>query len=401
MQNNRKYERYDLTVNVHLKDRKGTHLLETGNISKYGLFLVLPDPRPKRQLIQLVIEFPEHADSIEVLAQVMWSDPVGDSNRGDGRPGMGVKFFSMPDEARGKWEAFVESIRTGKYVPPPSAKTKKAKVEAEKDSSVYTIGEEELEELEGLDTLDELSSEDEEIIDIEEEPIEDVAVQDISSDFAEYEQSGSFSVEDLASDIADLEPIEIEEVNANAEDERREYPRKPVSFMVRIRDVDTMRDLLTRDISLGGMFIKTMGSYSAGDKIKVVIVHPWTHVEFALDAEVRRIEQNSAGNAMGVGVKFMHFNDDRRDTMLTYIESGYVIVKTSEDVPIEAEIIRRIEEVETSIHSNPINAELHYEVGLLYLSLSDWENSNEHMTIASKLGHDVPPEIFERLEGKL
>lgn len=382
MSNKRKYERYDLAISVALKDKHGVHEMATGNISKYGLFLVTPDPRPLRQLIQLVIEFPEKADTIEVLAQVMWTDETGESERSGGLAGMGVKYFSMPDKDRRKWESFVDRIRSGDIDPAEYQKPKSAG----ESQSIHSIGEEELEELEDLD-LAEVSNEiGEEIISIDEEEITDgVRVEDLSEFEEQY-------------DDEDIPEVVLKVIN---DKERREFPRKTAAFLVKVKSVETIRDLYTRDISLGGMFLKTNAPAEIGDEVSVSVIHPWTKQEFTLDATVKRIENNSAGNPSGYGVEFDSIDDSMRDSLLTYIESGFVIMKTDEDLPIESEVIKRIEGVEEKIKANPIESSLHYEVGLLYLSLSDWEKADEHIEIASKLGYGVPSEVVSRLERKL
>jgi len=390
MQNQRKYERYNLALSAYLKDKSGVRPMKTGNISRYGLFLITNEPAPMRQLLKLIIEFPHNRETIEVLAQVMWSDVKGEGR--EGIPGMGVKFFSLPDAERQKWEHFVDTVRSGSQSAGADQAAKAAAKDGDGESTgVYTINEEQLEELEELEELSDLELEEGELVNIDEDVEEETfdgkpqPIQDLSEVMEEYEHKDP--------DLQAEEP-ETDEV------ERRIYPRKPVAFLVRLKDVSRMREMFTRDISLGGMFLKTNDQKGQGDVVEVIIVHPWTLEEFPLRAEVRRVERNAAGNVAGLGVQFLEFDDDMRDSLLTYIESGYMILKSSPDTPIEAEVIRRIEAIETKIKANPIASDLHYQVGLLYLCLSDWEKSGEHVDIARKLGYSVPEEVMGRLEGK-
>jgi Tfp pilus assembly protein PilZ len=386
MTNQRKHERYNLQLAVYLKDRRGANTVKTGNISKYGLFIVTPDPKPVRQLVQLVIEFPHKAEVINVLAQVMWVDETGTSERSGGQAGMGVKFFSIPDQERQKWEAFVDQVRTGRVRPDETLSA--APTEESDPQGVYTIGEEELEELEELNLDNITDSIEEEILSIEEEESAEQFSGDLSEAEAEYERNGAAAIETGAVYVSD-------------DNERREYPRKPVSFAVKMRDLDAMRQFLTRDISLGGMFLKTTIEKKVGEIVDVLIVHPWTENEFSLRSEVRRIERNEIGSLAGLGVEFSKVDDMLRDSLLMFIESGYVVEKMDEDSPIESAVIQRIEVVEKQIKSDPINAALHFEVGLLYLGLSDWEHALEHVDISQKLGYDVPEEVIARLHQKV
>jgi len=373
MQNNRRHERFDMSLSVSLKDKTGVHPLKTGNISKYGLFLESSDPKPPRQLIKLLIEFPHSSESIEVLAQVMWSDTTGKSDRSGGHPGMGVKFFSMPDNDRRRWENFVDMVRTGRIAPEEQASPVKEEEDSAK-SSIYTIGQEELEELNDLE-------------------LDDAAVSDALSvvkDEPEEDLGG------LNNDELEPPPLNFEEPPEDKE--RRVFPRKIVAFLVKMKSVDTMRELYTRDISLGGMFLKTTIVKKEGDPIEIIIVHPWTSEEYSLQAEVRRVELGPSGAMTGIGVRFIQMNENTRDSLLMFIESGYLVQKEHDDTPIESAVIRRIEAVESKIMENPIDNSLHFQVGLLYLGLSDWEKSFEHLDIAHKLGYPVPEEVFERLQ---
>ncbi len=390
MKNNRKFERYDLVLSVSVKDKSGVRPAKTGNISRFGLFLQTENPKPIRQLIQLVIEFPHAKESIDALAQVMWADLDGSSERSGGKPGMGVKFFSMPDRDKRRWETFVDDVRMGNIVPgeaPVKEKPATTKSAVNDKSGVHVIGEEELDELEEIDIgeIEDELSDDGEIIDIEEEdePLSG-AVQDLSAALEEYEKE-----QDAPESVS------------GGEVERREFPRKDVAFLVKLENVKAMRDLYSRDISLGGMFLVTEMEKKIGDIINVIIVHPWTENEFLLQASVERLEKDKDGAVDGLGVAFLNMDDPLRDSLLTFIESGYVISRPAEDVPIESAVIRRIEEVENAIKQNPIDNSLHFEVGLLYMCLSDWEKSNEHLDIAAKLGYVVPEDILSRLQDKL
>ena len=115
MQNNRKHERYNHRLSVQLKDRKGSHPLKTGNISRFGLFLITSDVKNLRELIKLEVQLPHSGRNLEILAQVMWVDKEGKSSN----PGMGVKFFSMPDDIKREWEQFVDMVRTGRVQETP------------------------------------------------------------------------------------------------------------------------------------------------------------------------------------------------------------------------------------------------------------------------------------------
>lgn len=417
MRNQRKFERYSFSLSVHIKDKHGLHPIRTVNLSKYGLFLETQNPFPVRQLIKLLIKFPNNFDPIEALAQVMWVDETGDSERGEGVPGIGVKFFSMPDEDRQSWEQFVDMTRRGQIKTidekekKGNKKKRKAKPDTEEEGGVHTIAEGELDELENIEGIEQLDEmEDLDLGDDEEqdEPdSNDVVVQDLSGALEEYEKDGDdvdSALEEVLEEIPDID-IEVEEVKEEPSEndndaERRTYPRKKVSFKVKVRDVDAMREFFSKDISLGGIFLATSSDWKEGEKLDIVIVHPWTNESFSISAVVNRLVKSETERNVGIGVEFLNLDDSLRDTLLTYIESGFVIYKDSDDTPIESDIIRRIEEAERKVKKNPIDSSLHYELGLLYLCLSDWDKAGDHIDFAVKLGYDVPGEVSANLEKK-
>lgn len=447
MSNKRRYERLNLALEVSIKEKGGLVPLQTGNISKYGLFLISDTPKAARQLVKLVITFPHTGHSFDVLAQVMWSDPTGESGRGEGFPGMGVKFFSIPEGSKKQWETFVELARAGKLDPEILKKAQEAlpkKTKKKEEKGVHSIGEEELEELslEGLESLDELDELDlSEIEGLEDDgeidPEMDAAIQDLSAALEEYE-SGDADVEftlepvdettdePIAETVAQkeetppasskkpqkkaapkLEPKPEAEPKSNAEPkpdeseesgkERREYPRKDVAFKVKVGDIDSMREFFTRDISLGGMYIHSKKEWKVGDKIGIFLVHPWTYIEYPLKASVKRLGIDASGVNEGIGIEFSGMNDDHRDELLTFIESGYYIKKEGK-APLESVIIRRIEDVNEMIKDNPVDAALHFEAGLLHQYLSNWKKAEDHLKVADKLGYELPSDLKAMLE---
>lgn len=381
--NKRKFERFDLQLTAYLKDKSGSHKLKTGNISRYGLFLLTPEPKPLRQLVKVQIEFPGGGGALDVLAQVMWSDAQGGS---DGQAGMGLKFFSIPEREKRRWEEFVDRVRAGQVEAPHEAP------EAAAATGVYVIGEEELEELGDIDlNAAGEAIDDEEIIAFEESTAfkaiknEEPAALDLSQEEAEYETAGGTMIMPAAVDNSDVE--------------RRLFPRKEAAFRVRLKDQNDLREVVSRDISQGGLFLRSSTAIPLGETLPVLLIHPWTSEELPVLVRAVRLEKTQDGRLAGVGVEFAEPDESLRDTLLTFIESGFVIEKTDRNEPIEGEVIKRIEGLEKRIAANPMDAidpRLHFELALLYLFLSTWDKGAEHLEFAQGLGYAVPPEVAAR-----
>jgi|GEM_PF-1152140 len=388
--NKRKHERFGVRLIVEVKDRKGKHPLPTGDISRYGLYLITADPRPERQLIQMIIKFPHNGEEIDVMGQVMWCNRGG-GQREEKTPGMGIKFFSMPDEPRRMWEEFVELLRAGKIDVDSETASEAAEDDeeaADQAGDVITIGDEELEELGDLD-LEDIETDDN-LIEFEEESGEEIG-----------SKTGP-GVIDL-SGVADKYGLELPEIDEEVvedlhNEERRIFPRKAATFMIRMADISQMREFYTRDISLGGLFLKTNMERKVGDKVNLVIVHPWSAEEFELPSEVKRIEIDVSGEQNGLGLQFAGMSDLLRDSLLVFIETGFVVKRSSVDVPAESDVIRQIEIIENGIRNNPIDESLHFKVGMLYTYISDWNKAREHLEIAGKLGRNIPEAVHAKLQ---
>lgn len=97
---------------------------------------------------------------------------------------------------------------------------------------------------------------------------------------------------------------------AVADPVRRHYPRVAVRLRVLPRNLDSLLEMWTRDVSRGGMFIETEHALAEGEALEVDVVHPQSSATFTLPCVVRRIARGSAGR--GVGVEFRELDEARR-----------------------------------------------------------------------------------------
>jgi len=106
----RRFRRYEVNIPVELVSRHGNIAMLTFDISRHGAFLQTDNPAPERQLVKLLFKLPGGA-IVDVMGTVSFvAYPEDRCKQG---PGMGVKFFSIPSEAKELWDKFCLSLENG------------------------------------------------------------------------------------------------------------------------------------------------------------------------------------------------------------------------------------------------------------------------------------------------
>jgi hypothetical protein len=105
------------------------------------------------------------------------------------------------------------------------------------------------------------------------------------------------------------------------------------SFEVRVPTLDELATLVTRDLSRGGMFLRTRRVCAVGDELQVELLHPTTHDAFALRCVVRR--RVNDGDASGLGVEFVGLDPARRQALRDFASSG---LPDDEDLDVDVDV---------------------------------------------------------------
>lgn len=106
--------------------------------------------------------------------------------------------------------------------------------------------------------------------------------------------------------------------------DQRATPRRLASFLVRMRDVSRLREVYTRDISDGGMFVSTPLLRPIGSEVSLVVVHPASDEEFELYGTVARIQE---GPPKGMGIRLGGFEGEEREAFKRFIETGVAALR--------------------------------------------------------------------------
>ncbi len=104
--------------------------------------------------------------------------------------------------------------------------------------------------------------------------------------------------------------------------ERRQFGRFAAILQVRAENLGELVTMYTRDVSKGGMFLKTDLDLAVGDLLALQIVHPETFEIFSMRGMVRRCVDE--GDTFGVGVQFVGMSDGKREEFWRFV-SDYLV----------------------------------------------------------------------------
>jgi Tfp pilus assembly protein PilZ len=106
--------------------------------------------------------------------------------------------------------------------------------------------------------------------------------------------------------------------------DQRTAPRRLASFLVRLKDVSRLREVYTRDISDGGLFVSTPLVRPLGSEVSLVVVHPASDEEFELVGTVARLQE---GPPKGMGIRFAHFEGEEKEAFKRFMDTGVAALR--------------------------------------------------------------------------
>jgi len=323
----RRYKRIDCAISVVLKDRRGNMEMLTANISRHGAFILTDCPRENRELVQLCFKLGDYGD-VDVMCMVARSIDKAAAWHDD-LPGMGVDFFALSSSAKHRWDEFLldlERSDTGESPIPREAKDTRELIPASK-----TAGK-------GKAAPDKLAREDAAASSTNplERPTPSVEPPAPRQAVVPRESAATRDLKPAGRPME--KPI------------RRNHVRHVSCFFVHLEDKHRLREFFTKDISLGGVFLKTTAPDEVRPNVDLILVHPQTKEEFVLDGKVVRIEKEGPPKEWGVGIAFSNIQSDRETALLAFIETGVNFLDG--DISSEEERIQQLHQaVEMAIDS--------------------------------------------------
>lgn len=98
-------------------------------------------------------------------------------------------------------------------------------------------------------------------------------------------------------------------------DDRRKYERVPIAIVVRFLDHEEQVAVMSRDLSLGGLFLGTVTPAPAATELDLRLYLPQPHGEVAARGVVVHCLQG-----IGMGVEFAGFGGDGEQRLRRYLD---------------------------------------------------------------------------------
>ena len=98
-------------------------------------------------------------------------------------------------------------------------------------------------------------------------------------------------------------------------DDRRKFERVPIAIVVRYLDHEEQVAVMSRDLSLGGLFLGTVTPAPAATNLDLRLLLPAPHGEVRARGKVMHCLQG-----IGMGVEFASFHDDGEPRLRRYLD---------------------------------------------------------------------------------
>lgn len=109
---------------------------------------------------------------------------------------------------------------------------------------------------------------------------------------------------------------------AQAEPNRRRYPRIPVTLEIRCAVGSAPTTFVTRDLSAGGLSIFATQVFPLGTELALQCKLPYAHGELKLKGRVVRHEPDpQSGLVRGMGIEFSDLTATQRQTLESYLQN--------------------------------------------------------------------------------
>jgi c-di-GMP-binding flagellar brake protein YcgR len=117
--------------------------------------------------------------------------------------------------------------------------------------------------------------------------------------------------------------------------QRREFSRAPARLELTLGAGPDAASVYSRDVSAGGMFVRTDVDLPVGAGVVIEVVHHETLERFPIDAVVRW--RNERRESAGLGVEFVGLDETRRQQFFDFIRSEVVAIDLAAQSEISVE----------------------------------------------------------------
>lgn len=357
----RRFPRFEVQVPVVMRRKNGEERLVTCDVSRHGAFIRTERPAPLRQLVQLRFLLPGIGDVEAMCMVARWLD-----GRSPPGPGMGIDFFALSKEAKGRWERFLGELRARAIPVAADEPRGSSRVSAMPPSLGVPL------------------------------PPEPSAPPGMPEWMAPTSVTGAVTMRPArgardgnAPAAKHGKPETLEELERHGELPTPDAPLRPWSpprsnaeggagppprlvvppppppdddepmridvhgsvFILKLADRAALRAFVEQELERGGFFLRTHLVRELGDRIDVVLVHPETDEELHIEGTVVRRVIAGPLETRGLGVFLKALSSDSKRKLDAFVENG------GEVVELEQVVSERQLELEAAVAREPDSAE--------------------------------------------
>jgi uncharacterized protein (TIGR02266 family) len=305
----RSNRRIDVKLQVKLRfaDVERFRLFSTKDLSTGGIFVVTDTPKEKGSAVQVVLYPPGIELGLPLYGTVVHALDANQAAAANARPGMGIRFDELDDEARSSLAALIENVGDAIEGKPPKL-----------DLPLPGLG--------AADEPEELALDD--LIEEEGEPAAEaqtVEVADTRAATPPARAAATVSARTTRGPIVPPPPSFAYSPGQSAgDDERRIDTRLATRSAVRLRfaDAEGFREFQTKDVSRGGAFVCANPPLPIGTEVELFL-SVGNGAEMTLEGRVARVVEPGPGvseqNA-GMGIEFTNLTLEKRAEINRYVD---------------------------------------------------------------------------------
>lgn len=139
---------------------------------------------------------------------------------------------------------------------------------------------------------------------------------------------------------------------------RRKTVRHIACFIVRMKSQKRLCEFYTRDISAGGMFLKSPIVKDKGQEVELIILHPETEDEFRISSTVIDSLTNVPIKKRGMRLQFSEMDDEKLLAFREFIQTGINYLNPKENPRTD-----RLQKLQKAVELAPRSSKTHTALG--------------------------------------
>jgi hypothetical protein len=292
MHADRVFTRHNVELRIWVQPGNTWSEYTTADVSRAGFWVKCEDPPRVGAALQVRVELPG-GDTLQMLTRVRRSALTIEDH--PLAPGMSLEFIVIAPDVKDRWDAYIRMLKALK---PPEENLHEGSQDLRQKLPPKHV----MNMLRKMREAGELRS----------------ASEIDAAHLTGFQQWASRTT-NVTRDTGPL-PVARDTV-----DPRGPTPvaiRRPAIVTVQPRDAGRLMQVIARVDRGQSLFLRTLSPCELGQRLRVVLVHPETDIEFTVPAVVERVVDGEEGMYAGVQARFESLADDVRRRLKSFADCG-------------------------------------------------------------------------------